>query len=72
VLRLDGLRKAYGVGTPLEVEVLHGIDLTLQGGEFAALIGPSVRARAPCSTSSACSTRPPAAKFMCRAVPPWI
>ncbi|CAZ90013.1 MAG: ABC transporter ATP-binding protein [Thiomonas sp.] len=41
VLRLDGLRKAYGVGTPLEVEVLHGIDLTLQGGEFAALIGPS-------------------------------
>ncbi len=41
VLRLEGLRKAYGVGTPLEVEVLHGIDLTLQGGEFATLIGPS-------------------------------
>jgi lipoprotein-releasing system ATP-binding protein len=41
VLRLDGLRKAYGLGTPLEVEVLHGIDLSLHGGEFAALIGPS-------------------------------
>jgi len=40
-LRLERVRKSYGAGTPLEVEVLHGIDLTLQRGEFAALIGPS-------------------------------
>ena len=40
-LKLQGLRKAYGVGTPLETEVLHGIDLELERGEFAALIGPS-------------------------------
>ena len=40
-LHLDGVAKSYGVGTPVEVEVLHGIDLTLQQGEFAALIGPS-------------------------------
>ena len=40
-LRLDGVRKSYGVGTPVETEVLHGIDLTLQRGEFVALIGPS-------------------------------
>ncbi|MGC9162353.1 MAG: ABC transporter ATP-binding protein [Thiomonas sp.] len=41
VLALHGLRKAYGLGTPLQVEVLHGIDLRLAAGEFAALIGPS-------------------------------
>jgi len=41
VLRLAGLRKAYGVGTPVEVEVLHGIDLALGQGEFCALMGPS-------------------------------
>ena len=41
VLRLAGLHKAYGVGTPVELEVLHGIDLVLQRGEFTALIGPS-------------------------------
>ena len=41
VLRLEGVTKRYGVGTPAEVEVLHGIDLTLNQGEFVALIGPS-------------------------------
>ena len=39
-LRLEGLRKSYGAGA-LETEVLHGIDLVLQPGEFVALIGPS-------------------------------
>jgi lipoprotein-releasing system ATP-binding protein len=41
VLRLVGLRKSYGVGTPVATEVLHGIDLTLAQRDFAALIGPS-------------------------------
>ncbi len=41
VLRLDGIRKAYNLGTPVEAEVLHGIDLTLTRGEFCALMGPS-------------------------------
>ncbi|OCX96052.1 MAG: ABC transporter ATP-binding protein [Pseudomonas sp. CO183] len=41
VLRLDQVRKAFNVGTPLETEVLHGIDLSLYRGELAALIGPS-------------------------------
>jgi lipoprotein-releasing system ATP-binding protein len=40
VLRLGGIRKSYLSGES-ELEVLHGIDLTLQRGEFAALIGPS-------------------------------
>ena len=41
VVRLEGIRKAYNVGTPVETEVLHGIDLTLGRGDFCALIGPS-------------------------------
>jgi len=41
VLRLEGLRKAYNVGTPVEVEVLHGIDFALGKSEFCALMGPS-------------------------------
>ncbi|MDJ0389320.1 ABC transporter ATP-binding protein [Roseomonas sp. E05] len=41
VLRLEDIRKSFNLGTPLETEVLHGIDLMLRRGEFCALIGPS-------------------------------
>ena len=41
ILRLESVRKSYNIATPIEAEVLHGIDLVLRRGEFAALIGPS-------------------------------
>jgi lipoprotein-releasing system ATP-binding protein len=41
VLRLQGVKKSYNVGKPTEIEVLHGINLTLQRQDFAALIGTS-------------------------------
>ena len=41
VVELEGIRKTYNAGTPVEQEVLHGVSLTLQAGEFAAMIGPS-------------------------------
>jgi lipoprotein-releasing system ATP-binding protein len=39
VLRLEGVVKEYGEA--VRTRVLHGVDLTLQRGEFTALIGPS-------------------------------
>ncbi len=41
IVRLEGARRSYNIGMPNEIEVLHGIDLVLEPGEFAALIGPS-------------------------------
>lgn len=41
VLRLIGICKTYNIGQPNETEVLHGIDLTLERGEFVALVGQS-------------------------------
>ena len=41
LIALHALRKSYQVGTPTEAEVLHGIDLRVEPGEFLALIGPS-------------------------------
>jgi lipoprotein-releasing system ATP-binding protein len=41
VVQLRGVRKAFNVGRPNAVEVLHGIDLTVGRGEFCAVMGPS-------------------------------
>ena len=41
VVRLRGVRKAYNIGLPNETEVLHGIDLELDRGQFQAVMGPS-------------------------------
>jgi lipoprotein-releasing system ATP-binding protein len=41
IIELKQIRKSYGEGTPVVTEVLHGIDLLIHEGEFAALTGPS-------------------------------
>lgn len=41
VVQLLGVTKSFNVGTPIETEILHGIDLTLFKGEFCAVMGPS-------------------------------
>jgi lipoprotein-releasing system ATP-binding protein len=41
ILELRELKKSYNIGTPIETEVLHGLDITINAGEFVALIGPS-------------------------------
>jgi lipoprotein-releasing system ATP-binding protein len=41
ILRLDKVCRIYNIGTPVETEVLHSIDLVMQKSEFLALIGPS-------------------------------
>jgi lipoprotein-releasing system ATP-binding protein len=41
VMRLEALHKSYNVNMPNEVEVLHGIDMSIGRSDFAALIGPS-------------------------------
>lgn len=41
LVALEQMRKTYNAGMPNAEEVLHGIDLTVRRGEFAALIGPS-------------------------------
>src|SRR5690606_20733679 len=41
LIEIDGLRKTYNAGLPAEAEVLHGVSLRVNAGEFIALMGPS-------------------------------
>lgn len=41
VLQVRAVRKSFNLGTPIETEILHGIDLDLNKGDFCAVMGPS-------------------------------
>ena len=41
IIELKDIYKRFYIGTPNELEVLHGISLTVQEGEFVAIIGAS-------------------------------
>ncbi len=41
ILTLEQVTKTYALGRPNALEVLHGIDMALDRGEFVALVGPS-------------------------------
>jgi lipoprotein-releasing system ATP-binding protein len=41
LIALAGIKKSYNIGRPSEAEVLHGLDLQVNAGEFIALMGPS-------------------------------
>lgn len=41
LIQVRGLSHAYLLGTPLEVQSLHGVDLHVQAGETVGIIGPT-------------------------------
>lgn len=41
IIEIKNLRKSFFIGKPNELEVLHGIDLTVYDGEFVAIVGES-------------------------------
>lgn len=41
IIEMKGIKKSYFIGKPNELEVLHGVDLTVYNGEFLAIVGES-------------------------------
>lgn len=41
LLHAEGIKKSYYIGTPNELEILHGIDIDVRRGEFVSIVGQS-------------------------------
>lgn len=41
IIKLDHIVKRFYVGQPNELEILHGISLSVKQGEFVSIVGPS-------------------------------
>lgn len=41
IINLKGIKKSFFIGEPNELEVLHGIDLKVNEGEFVSIVGES-------------------------------
>lgn len=41
IIEMKGIRKSFYIGEPNELEILHGIDLAVNEGEFVSIVGAS-------------------------------
>ena len=58
VVDAQNITKTYNKGTPSELQVLKGISLTVQKGEFAAIMGPSGSGKTTLLDILGCLMRP--------------
>ena len=62
IVTIRQLSKSYQLGT-MELEVLHGIDLTINAGEYIAIMGPSGSGKSTLLNLLGCLDRPTSGSY---------
>src|SRR4028118_2213155 len=62
LIETRGLTKVYKTG-PADLQVLNGIDLNIEEGEFVAIMGPSGSGKSTYMNILGCLDRPTAGKY---------
>jgi len=64
IIRLSGITKNFFIGTPNELRVLKGIDLTVYEGEFVAIVGASGSGKSTLMNIIGALDRPTSGEYM--------
>ncbi len=64
IIRLSGITKNFFIGTPNELRVLKGIDLTVYEGEFVAVVGASGSGKSTLMNIIGALDRPTSGEYM--------
>ena len=67
LIRLVGVKKIYGMGTT-EMQALRGVDLTINEGEFVAVMGPSGSGKSTCMNILGCLDTPTKGSYQFKGV----
>jgi putative ABC transport system ATP-binding protein len=63
IIRLDGIEKRYALGGEAEVRALAGVDLSVEPGDYVAIMGPSGSGKSTMLNLLGCLDRPTAGRY---------
>lgn len=69
IIEMHNIVKTYYLGTPNELEILHGIDLTVYEGEFVSIVGASGSGKSTLMNLIGALDRPTSGEYQLDGVP---